>query len=237
MRKMQCNRMLTALSGLIIGMALIWAAGPAAGCEKEDVDVDHVRPIMVIRDGEARAVRLSDVHDHYGNTCLSATTAFLATSYGIELLFGADPADLNDLMVFTPSAGGSIDFLDLLMRPDPGQRTWPPAAISGNEDSFVFHFYRKSTMQGVVVRLQDGLWPANWNEMREKQKAGTITEAERKQRQQDRRAVLEGFPAMDFTELFGEPMVFTYVTWGHLQPGEMDRLLRDQRCASRGQGE
>lgn len=235
MNKMQYNRMVAIFSGLVVGVALLLAAMPAWACEKEDVNVDHVRPIMIIRDGEVRAVKLSDVYKYYDTTCLSATTAFLATSYGIELLFGADPADPNDLMIFTPSAGGTLDFLDLLMRDDFRQRTWPPAGISSNEDAFVYHLYRKSTMQGVVVRLQDGLWPAGWFEMREKQKAGTITEEERRQRRQDRLSVLKGFPAMDFKELFGEPTVFTYVTWGHLEKGEMDRLLREQRRAARAQ--
>lgn len=237
MNTTQYIRMLTVVGGLVIGVALLLAAGAGWACEREDVNVDHVRPIMIIRDGEVREVKLSDVYEYYDSTCLSATTAFLAAGYGIELLFGDDPADPNDLIVFTPSSGGTLDFLDLLLRDDFRQRTWPPAGISGNENAFVFHFYRKSTMQGVVVRLRDGLWPANWYEMREKQKAGTITEEERRQRRQDRLSVLKGFPAMEFRDLFGEPAVFTYVTWGHLEQGEMDRLLREQRRAARAQGD
>ncbi|PTN32579.1 hypothetical protein [Desulfonatronum sp. SC1] len=222
----------------LLSLALIlgtWISpGPVAG-GKYPAEIENLPPITIVKDGQARHLALTDVFEFYGNSCMSSSSAFLATSHGLRVLFGDEPADLADLVIVTPSAGGSIDFLDLLMRDDPRQRTWPPAGISGGADNFVFQFYRKSTMQGVIVKYKDGLWPADWFDLRAKQKAGTITDAERQRRVEARRLVQEVFPTMAPEDLFETSDVFTFVSWGHINPGELDRLGREQRRAARAQ--
>ncbi len=78
------------------------------------------------------------------------------------------------------------------------------------------------------------MWPEDWFELREKQHAGTITEAQRKKRGQDRRFILENYPAMAFEKLFEKPDLYTFIVWGHIEKGEMDKMIRDQRRARRG---
>ena len=112
-------------------------------------------------------------------------------------------------------------------------RTWPPPGITRGAGNFQFQFLRKSTMQAVDVRLQDGLWPDDWFELRDKHQAGTITEQETEKRMADRQYVISQFPDKTFQELFGTPDVCTFIAWGHMEEGEMDRLGRDLRRQQR----
>lgn len=221
-------------------VAALITMGGSAWAEKKEYpqSARDLPPLTVIQGGQERTISLCDAYDFHGNVCPGATMGFMALRYGLELLFGTETPDLDDLMVISRSAGGPMDLFDLLMKGDDrSQRTWPPAGMKMGAENFAFQFYRKSTMQGVIVRLQDGLWPADWFELRAKQKAGTITEAEAEKRKQDRRMVVETFPRMAAEELFGKPEIFTFVAWGHLEQGELDQLIREQRRAAKGQGD
>lgn len=191
-------------------------------------------PLTVIQDGQKRSISLCDAFDFHGNACPGTTLGFMAARYGLEILFGDETPNLDDLMVISRSAGGPLDFFDLAMKgEDKSQRTWPPAGIEMSAENFVFQFYRKSTMKGVTMRLRDGLWPGDWFQLRAKAKDGSITDAEAEKRKNDRRHVIDTFPGMTLEELFGEPDVFTFVLWGQVEQGEMDRLIREQRRADR----
>ncbi len=161
---------------------------------------------------------------------------FMAMKYGLELLYGNEVPDLDDLIVVNRAPGGPMDLFDLIMKGnDTSQRTWPPAGMASGAESFVFQFFRKSNMQTVTFGLKDGLWPGDWFELRAKHKDGTITDEEEEKRQQDRQKVVREFPGKSFAELFGKPPVHTFVAWGHMEPGELDRLMREQRRQAREQ--
>lgn len=227
-----------AAAAVLVGLMATgaWASSALAGQGKYPASARNAPPITVLQNGELRIISMCDAYDFHGNACPGATMGFMAARYGLELLFGEETPDLDDLVVISRSAGGPMDLFDLLMKgEDRSQRTWPPAGIEMGAENFVFQFYRKSTMQGVIVRLQDGLWPADWFELREKAKDGTITGTEQEKRQQDRKRIIDEFPGMTFGELFGEPELFTFVAWGHLKQDEMDRLIREQRRAARAE--
>jgi hypothetical protein len=220
---------------LILIMGLFCAQGFAGGDYPESIKT--IPPITVVAKGQERIIRLTDVYDFHGNACPGATMAFQAVRYGLELLYGDKTPDLDDLVVISRSAGGPMDMFDLLMKgPDKSNRTWPPAGVAMAAENFNFQFLRKSTMQAVTVRLKDGLWPRDWFELREKHKAGSITDAEQEKRKKDRSRVLSQFPLKSFAELFGEPQVYTFISWGHMEKGEMDRLIRQQRKQAREEG-
>jgi hypothetical protein len=220
----------------VLGLALVLTLFCTPCCADGDYSAlaQDIPPITVVRDGQERTIGLTDVYDFHGNACPGATMTFQAVRYGLQLLFGADTPDLDDLVIFSRSPGGPMDMIDLLMKgADKSDRTWPPAGITMAAENFSFQFLRKSTLQAVTVRLNDGLWPEDWFELRDKHRAGTITDAEQEKRQRDRGGVLHRFPRTPLTELFGEPEVYTFIAWGGLEQGEMDRLIRQQRKQAR----
>jgi hypothetical protein len=217
---------------LVLIMGLFCTPGFAGGDYPESVK--NMPPIVVVKEGRERIIRLTDVYDFHGNACPGATMVFQAVRYGLELLYGAQTPDLDDLVILSRAPGGPMDMFDFLMKgPDKSNRTWPPAGVVMAAENFNFQFLRKSTMQAVTVRLKDGLWPRDWFELRDKHRAGTITDAEKEKRKKDRGYVLSQFPGKSFEELFGEPEVYTFIAWGHMEKGEMDRLIREQRRQAR----
>ncbi len=207
---------------------------------KYPASIEKLEPITFMQSGEKRTVGLADAFDFHGGcgACPGATMTFMAVGYGLNLLYGDETPDLDDLVITTRAPGGPMDVIDLLMKGgDKSKRTWPPAGITMSADNFVFRFYRKSTMEGVTVRLKQGLWPEDWFELRKKSKNGTISAAEQEKRQKDRERIVREFPGKSFQELFGEPEVYKLMVWGHIQPGEMDRLNRELRRKQRSKGE
>ncbi len=217
--------------GLVFFLALMAGAwSVSAGTRTYPASAENLPPVTIIKEGRELTIRLTDVYDFHGNACPGATMAFQALRYGLELLYGQETPDLADLVIISRSAGGPMDLFDLLMKgKDKSRRTWPPAGMVMDADNFTFQFLRKSTMQTVTVRLQDGLWPEDWFELRAEHKAGTITDEQKKKRTKDRQRVIRTFPGKPLTELFGTPQVDTVVVWGQILPGEIDRHIRDQR--------
>ncbi|MCF4151304.1 hypothetical protein L2W58_05765 [Dethiosulfovibrio sp. F2B] len=161
--------------------------------------------------------------------------SFMALSYGTSMLFtDGEPVNFEDLVIFARAPGGPIDLLDFFVKGrDNTKRTWPPSGMISGMKSFTFDFMRKSTLQGVHVELQDGLWPSDWFELKKKKKTGTITKQEEQKQNDNRAYVLNQFPLKSFQELFGTPRPYTFVGWGTLESGEMDKLIRAQRHRSR----
>jgi hypothetical protein len=234
------NLQLKALSGLMVflvlvmGSALHVAADCGAGKEGYTQAARDLAPITVTRGGEAHNLSLVDTYEFLEHPCLTGTVAFLAAMYGFELLYGEETPVIEDVVAFGRAPGGSMGALDYIFKGDnPRDKTWPPHGVENSADNFVYQFLRKSTMQAVTVRLKDGMWPQDWFELREKQHAGTITEAQRKKRSQDRTFILENYPAMAFEKLFEKPDLYTFIAWGHIEKGEMDKMIRDQRRRAR----
>jgi len=221
------------VSGIALALVLLTAlpALAAPKAEKGAIAAADVAPISVSRNGEATTLHLRDA-----GKCAGLGVAFMAVRYGLDLLYGRETPDLDDLVVFTVAPGGPMDLLDKVLRGGgANNRTWPAPGMTGTPDSFAFQLLRKSTMQMVEVRLRDGLWPADWFELREKVKGGTATEAEKQKMAQNRKLLTEDYPRRSFVELFGEPQVQTFAAWGHLERGETDRRVRDLRRQARGQ--
>jgi hypothetical protein len=192
-------------------------------------------PIIVKQGGETRSIHLCRAFDFHGNACPGATMTYMAVRYGLELLHeDGEIPDLDDLVVIGRAPGGPMDLLDLIMKgEDRAGRTWPPEGIESGAENFSFQFFRKSTMRAVTVRLRDGLWPADWFELRDKNRDGSITEAESEKRQRDRQYVIREYPRKTYSELFDEPEVHAFVAWGGIGPGEIDRRIRDLRRSRR----
>lgn len=227
------------LAGILIVFACVLALfhgfAASAAERKYPESVYSLPPITVIRGDETVEIKLCDTFDFHGNACPGATMAFQAIRYGIKLLHAeGEIPRTDDLLIIARAPGGPMDLLDLIMKgADRNTRTWPPAGMAKGAENFVFDFFRKSTMQAVSVRLLDGLWPADWFELRDKKDAGTITEAESERMQRNRQSVVREFPRKTFVELFGEPQAYTYVAWGSVEKGEMDGLIREQRRRSK----
>jgi len=239
--KMFCLQLKKA--GLVLAclaLALGAGSGAAVACDSENYPAaaKTLTPITVTHKGETRAIHLPDVYEHNGSVCTGATLAFRAVRHGLDTLYGEQVPDLDDLVVISLAPGGPMDLLDMIIRGDgAGNRTWPPPGIAGGVDKFVFQFMRKSTMQMVTVRLKDGLWVQDWFILREKQKSGTISKAESAKRTQDRENMLENFTRLDASELFGEAVVTHFVAWGAIEPGEVDRHIRNMRREARAQAQ
>jgi len=229
----QCKRSAAAriFPGLISALAVLALSWNVwAGSKTYPASAREVPPVTVIQEGQERTIRLTDVYDFHGNACPGATMAFQALRYGLELLYDEETPAVDDLVIISRSAGGPMDLFDLLMKGgDKSKRTWPPAGMVMAADNFAFQFLCKSTMQTVTVRLQDGLWPEDWFELRAGHKAGTLTDEQKQKRTKDRQRVVRTFPGKPLTELFGTPQVNTVVVWGQVLPGEIDRHIRDQR--------
>ncbi|WP_028575825.1 hypothetical protein [Desulfonatronovibrio hydrogenovorans] len=235
------NLQLKALSGLLMflvlamGSALPAAADCGAGDGGYTQAARDLAPVKVIRGGEPRNLSLVEAYDFLEHPCLTGTVSFLAARYGLKLLFGEETPVIEDVVAISLAPGGSMGALDFIFKGDnPRDKTWPPHGVENSADNFVYQFLRKSTMQAVTIRLKHEMWPSDWFELREKQQAGTITEAQRKKRSQDRRFILENYPAMALTELFETPDQYTFIAWGHIEKGEMDKMIREQRRARRG---
>jgi hypothetical protein len=210
------------------------STGALAG-QDYPASVRNVPSIKVAQNGEVREITLCEVFDFHGGACPGATMAYMAVRYAFDLLYeGGEVPDPDELVVFGRAPGGPLDMLDVVMKGGGhASRTWPPPGISRGAGNFQFQFLRKSTMQAVDIRLQDGLWPDDWFELRDKHQAGTITEAESEKRKRDRQNVIREFPNKSFQELFGTPELYTFIAWGHMEQGEMDRLGRDLRRQQR----
>jgi hypothetical protein len=221
----------------LLAVVLIAMSG-AAWAEKKDYpqSVRNLPPISVIKDGEKRKITLCEVFDYHGNACPGATVGFMAMRYGLELLYAEETPDLDDLIVISHSPGGPLDLFDLFFKGnDRSKRTWPPAGMTPAAGNFVFQFIRKSTMESVEVRLNPDLWPNDWFLLRDKFRSGTITDAEKKKRKQNREYVIQGFPGKSFQELFGDPRVQHVIAWGSIEQGEIDRRIRQQRRQAKTQ--
>lgn len=202
-------------TGLLV--LLLASALPAQAAE--------LGPIKVLRDGEVRTLHLKDA-----GRCAGVHISFLAVRYGLDLLYGDEVPEVTDLLVFTTTPGGPIDLLDKVLRGGgANDRTWPAPDMAADPDNFALMFVRKSTLQMVEVRLQPGLWPADWFALREKNKAGTLTDGERQRFAAHRKLLTEDYPQRSFEELFGRPEVLTFAAWGQLERGEMDRHSRTMR--------
>lgn len=201
----------------------------AAGQDYPDSAM-NLPPLEIFENGELRSITIGDIYDFHGGACPGATMGFQAARYGLELLYGDETPVIEDMVILSRSAGGPMDLFDMVMKGGGhANRTWPPAGIEMGAENFEFQFLRKSTMQAVNIRLQDGLWPGDWFELKGKHKAGTITEAESEKRKVDRQYIISEFPKKSFQELFGTPEACTFIAWGHIEQGEMDRLIRVQR--------
>ncbi|MCJ8499763.1 hypothetical protein [Desulfatitalea alkaliphila] len=219
-----------------LAMAVCLGMGVAKACDDDAYPpaAKTLAPITVLQKGETRSIYLTDVYDHHGGVCAGATLAFRAVQHGMDLLFGQQTPDLDDVVILTLAPGGPMDLLDLIVRgTGPGSRTWPPPGIAGGTDKFVFQFMRKSTMQMVTLRLNTELWPEDWFILRAKTKEGTISEAESAKRSRDRQGMLDNFTRLKAAELFGEAEVAHFVAWGAIVPGEIDRHIRDMRRQAR----
>ncbi len=217
---------------LLLGLGS--AIPPAHGADYPD-SVKNLPPLTITHNGQTRNISLAEIFKHHGNACPGATMAFLAVRYGLSLLYSENEIpDTSDLVIVIQAPGGPMDVLDVIMKEgDRDQRTWPPAGITPGTDNFIFQFFRKSTLRAVTVKLKEGLWPEDWFLLREKKRAKTITEAEQEKMQRDRQTILLEFPAKPLPELFGEPKAYTFLAWGLIEPGEMDKRIRRQRQAHR----
>ncbi|WP_045217061.1 hypothetical protein [Desulfonatronovibrio magnus] len=238
------NLQLKALCGLmmflvlVMGSALPATADCGAGDGSYTQAARDLAPVTVIRGGETHNLSLVDAYEFLEHPCLTGTVSFLAAKYGFGLLFGEETPVIEDIVSISRAPGGSMGALDFIFKGDnPRDKTWPPHGIESRGDNFVYQFLRKSTMQAVTIRLKDEMWPSDWFELRAKQHAGTISEAQSKKRSQDRRFILENYPAMNFEDLFEVPDQYTFIAWGHIEKGEIDRRIRDQRRQVREQAQ
>lgn len=224
-------RTLSTLIFLLLGLTLS-AQAKEVVCPPS---ATQLAPLKYTVGGEPRTLALCDVYRFHGGVCPGATMTFRAVGYGLELLFGDETPELADLLIINKAPGGPMDLLDLMIKGDnPTLRTWPPTGMTNSADNFSFQFLRKSNLKMVTVELNQGLWPDDWFDLRNKNREGTISPEEEKKRLTDRQQVINTFPTRSYAELFGQPQVETFVIWGEIEPGEMDKRIRDYRRRNRG---
>ncbi|TWI76741.1 hypothetical protein LZ24_00362 [Desulfobotulus alkaliphilus] len=204
--------------------------GLGASEQKHPESIRKLPPITAMQKGEARIIHLTDIYGHYNTSCAGTLMSFIGIRYGMESLFGEDTPDLDDMLILTLAGGGPLDTLDYILKGgDPADRTWPPPGIAGDFDHYIFHFFRKSTLEGITISLRQDAWPADWFELREKYKNETITEAEEKKRRENRRSVVQAFSTKNPADLYDSSGVYTFIPWGSMTEGEMKRNIRNQR--------
>lgn len=222
--------MVILLSMIIFQGAAVSMAACGKSYEECPKSAKGLPPLTVIHDKEERILSLCQAFDFHGNACPGATMAFMALRYGLELLYGDETPVVEDMLIINRAPGGPMDLFDLLMKGDNhAARTWPPEGITRGKENFVFQFLRKSTQEGVTIKLRSEMWPDDWFILRDKKKAGTITDQEIKKREQDRGYVINQFPGKNHSELFEATEKYRFVAWGHLEPGEMDKNIRKYR--------
>ncbi len=195
------------------------------------VRVPQTAPIRIMADGKEHQITLAQGFKFHGHECPGMTTAFVAIRHGIKLLFGNTVPDRNDLLItsITP-AGGVKDMIDLIMKGDsPSDRTWAPHGMKPDIQGFVFTLIRKSTSEGVEVRLKPALFPDDFYLLKQKQKEKTTTPEENERVHNTMKNIILGFPSKPAEELFGTAKPRKVILWGTLQEGEMDRHIRKMR--------
>ncbi len=230
---MRCNRptlsslyasILLYSTMLLMGLLLVPLPASSVDTEKTHASnaypaaVEDFPPISFFKNNRIRTLTLADVFDYHGHACPGATVTFMALQYGLTLLYDTVLVNTDDVLVLSGAPGGSMDVLDLFMYGNPpALRTQMHQGIERSADNFVLTLHRVSTGQTVTIALQDGLWPGDWFELREKARAGTMTEVEQKKREGDRRYIIEQFPLKAMTTLFGTPEIKHSMLWGPMR--------------------
>lgn len=229
------------ISPWIVGLFLLlavpvptWADGGCIKCHQENsvvVKPPQVRPIILMIDGEKKAISLMDAYAFHGHECPGMTVAYLAVQYGLERLYGDEVPVRDDLMISSRiPARGPMDLIDLIMKGDKqSSRTWPPVGMKKSRNNFSFCVFRKSSCEAVDVRLKPEWFPEEFFKLKKKQKAKTITPEEWERLHGYMADIITGFPEKSKTELFGDPRPHKIVWWGSLTSGEMDRHIRKLR--------
>jgi hypothetical protein len=226
---------------MLIGLAFwFWTPSPVLanggdcrGCHQKhnvDYDLPKVSPILIKADGQTVSIDLPTAFAYHGHECPGVTTAYLAMQYAIQLLYGNEIPERNDLMIASRMPrGGPMDMFDLMMKGDnPALSTWP-LDVKPSPDLFSFTVYRKSTAEAVDIQVKPGVFPAEFFVLKQKQKNKTITMAEWDRLHQYLIELITVNPTNHKAALFGEPKPYKTLWWGTLATGEMDRHIRQIR--------
>lgn len=225
------------LAGLF-GNPVSIMAGNCLQCHQQQGVTPAIPPVspLIVTDGDkTRKITLKSAFAFHGHECPGVTTAYRAVQYGIRLLFGDETPAADDLLVISrTSAAGVKDFIDLVMKGENhARRTWPPPGMEKTKGNFSFTVIRKSSCEAVDIRLQDGIWPADYFQLKKREKDGTLTAGQWDILHGYIKEIVLGFPIRPAEELFGKPGVYKLIIWGALLPGEQDRHIRVMRQAEK----
>lgn len=195
------------------------------------IKIPPVPPIKVSVGGRERSITLVDAFKFHGHECCGVTTAFLAVQYGIKLLYGDSVPSTGDLLILSrhPSRG-VMDLIDFVMKGENNaDRTWPIAGMKKSRDNFRFTIIRKSACLAVDIQLNPARWPADFFKLKRKQKKKTLTKDEWETVHEYMKNIIMKFPITPAEELFGKPVPYKVLTWGTIEPSEIDRNIRKMR--------
>ena len=232
------------LTGLFV-LAVIWMSPVVVSawcscleCHQKHgvtIKIPSTPPIRIMVDGKEQHITLDRAFRFHGHECPGMTIAYLAIRHGINLLYRNEIPERGDLLVTSRTpAGGVKDFIDFLMKGDkPSDRTWPPVGMEKGRDKFVFTVARKSTCEAVEIRLKEEFFPADFYPLKKKEQEKTITKDEWERLHTYMKDMLLRYPTRPAEELFSRQGPYKIITWGTLQPGELDKSIRKMRQEAR----
>jgi formylmethanofuran dehydrogenase subunit E len=179
-------------------------------------NVPDISPIRMRVDGKENILTLAEAFRFHGHSCPGLTTTFRALQYGIQLLYGDEIPDRNDLLIFskTPTPG-NLDLLDLIMLGEQGKgKTVAPDVMKSSRENFHYILYRKSNCTAVDIRLKPELYPADFFDYKKKQSAGSLTPEEWETLHGYMKHIILTFPTESFETLFGAPKPYPMILWG-----------------------
>ena len=233
MRRSYLGLLLLIILAVSFPRSSVFAHGCVKCHTKEGVKVEipSILPLTLLVDGKECAITLADAYRFHGHACAGVTIAFRAVQHGINILYGPEIPEQNDLLVFSRIAGrGPLDLIDLLMKGDKlSKRTWPPVGMKLSRNNFLFTVMRKSTCEAVDVKLKPELFPKDFFNLKKKQKDKTLTSKEWDTLHTYMKDMILTFPTMPAKELFRSPRQYRVIVWGSLLPGEMDKHIRELR--------
>ncbi|MBN2321464.1 MAG: hypothetical protein JXR49_20465 [Acidobacteria bacterium] len=179
-----------------------------------------IAPIRMLVDGKERSITPADAFRFHGHSCPGVTTTFRALHYGLQLLYGDEIPETEDLVIFskTPTSG-SLDLLDLVMIGEAREKkTVAPKGMQAGRENFQYILYRKSTNTAVDIRLKPGLFPEDFFEYKKIQSTRKLTPEEWETLHGYMKNIIVTFPAKSSESLFGNPKPYRMIPWGSLQP-------------------
>lgn len=173
-------------AALIVSALTVGCLGGGCGRISNAPTEEAVRPlnlptVRVYDEKDLLEISVEDAGKFHGDACPCVVVAFRATSAAISRLWDVEVPKREDFRITsTHLSHGTQDTFDFITRAKTGKGRkgdFKVELLEGSDEkvmsaeNYVFTFTRKSTGEGLVVRVKKDVFPRNFFELRKKAKA------------------------------------------------------------------